>query len=126
MPGGDRTGPLGMGPMTGRAAGYCAGFAAPGFMNAPGGRGFGPRGGGRGRGWRNWFYATGLTGWQRAAAGVPAFGGGPYAAAFQAGPAVPPAATREQELGVLKQQAAAMEQQMRQLQEQIERLETKD
>ncbi|GAG62874.1 unnamed protein product [marine sediment metagenome] len=33
MPGGDRTGPMGMGPMTGRAAGYCAGFASPGFMN---------------------------------------------------------------------------------------------
>ena len=33
MPRGDRTGPAGMGPMTGRAAGYCAGYAAPGFMN---------------------------------------------------------------------------------------------
>ena len=30
MPGGDGTGPMGMGPMTGRGAGYCAGFAAPG------------------------------------------------------------------------------------------------
>ena len=26
MPGGDRTGPLGMGPMTGRGLGYCTGF----------------------------------------------------------------------------------------------------
>ena len=26
MPGGDRTGPLGQGPMTGRGAGYCGGF----------------------------------------------------------------------------------------------------
>ena len=126
MPGGDRTGPLGMGPMTGRAAGYCAGFAVPGFMNAPGGRGFGGRGGGRGRGWRNWFYATGLTGWQRAAAGMPVFGGGQFAGAAQTGPAAPPAATKEQELGILKQQAQTMEQQMRQLQERIERLETKD
>jgi hypothetical protein len=33
MPRGDGTGPLGMGPMTGRAAGFCAGYAAPGFMN---------------------------------------------------------------------------------------------
>jgi uncharacterized protein DUF5320 len=31
MPGGDGTGPMGMGPMTGRAAGYCAGNGAPGF-----------------------------------------------------------------------------------------------
>jgi hypothetical protein len=30
MPRGDGTGPLGGGPMTGKAAGYCAGYAAPG------------------------------------------------------------------------------------------------
>ena len=55
MPRGDRTGPMGMGPMTGRGAGYCAGYAAPGFMNAMpgrGGMGFGRgRGFGRGLGW---------------------------------------------------------------------------
>ncbi|MEA1871201.1 MAG: DUF5320 family protein, partial [Candidatus Bipolaricaulota bacterium] len=34
MPRGDRTGPGGMGPMTGRGAGYCSGSAAPGFMNS--------------------------------------------------------------------------------------------
>jgi hypothetical protein len=28
---GDGTGPAGMGPMTGRAAGYCAGYLVPGF-----------------------------------------------------------------------------------------------
>ncbi|MBA7496340.1 hypothetical protein ES702_06940 [subsurface metagenome] len=54
MPRGDRTGPWGLGPMTGRAAGYCAGYSVPGFMNPiPGfGRGWG-RGYGRGfgRGW---------------------------------------------------------------------------
>ena len=57
MPRGDRTGPRGLGPMTGRAAGYCAGYPVPGFMNPiPGyGRGFG-RGFGRGygRGWRGY------------------------------------------------------------------------
>ena len=38
MPFGDRTGPLGLGPMTGRAAGFCAGFPVPGFANPiPGG-----------------------------------------------------------------------------------------
>ena len=31
MPGGDRTGPMGQGPMTGRGAGYCAGFGMPGY-----------------------------------------------------------------------------------------------
>jgi len=40
MPGGDRTGPMGMGPMTGRAAGYCAGFGVPGFMSPVPGRGY--------------------------------------------------------------------------------------
>jgi hypothetical protein len=41
MPGGDRTGPMGTGPMTGRGMGYCAGFPVPGFMNRPGWFGFG-------------------------------------------------------------------------------------
>ena len=126
MPGGDRTGPMGMGPMTGRAAGYCAGVAVPGFMSAPGGRGFGGRGGGRGGGRRNWFYATGLTGWQRAAAGMPTFGGGQFAPAAQTGPAASTAARHEQELSILKQQAETMEQQMRRLRKRIEKLETED
>ena len=51
MPGGDRTGPMGMGSMTGRAAGYCAGYGVPGYANTAYGRGFGMGfGGGRG-GW---------------------------------------------------------------------------
>ncbi len=54
MPGRDGTGPMGYGPMTGGRRGFCGDAAMP-----PG------RGGGRG--WRNQFYATGLTGWQRAA-----------------------------------------------------------
>ena len=53
MPRGDRTGPAGAGPMTGRAAGFCAGFNRPGFQNMPGmGGGFG---GGRGRAMRSGF-----------------------------------------------------------------------
>ena len=64
MPRGDGRGPMGEGPMTGRAMGYCAGYDAPGFQTAPGGRlglgrGFGF---GRGRGFR--------------AAGYGGFGGG--------------------------------------------------
>ncbi len=38
MPRGDGTGPAGMGAMTGRAAGYCAGFGVPGYLNPYGGR----------------------------------------------------------------------------------------
>jgi hypothetical protein len=33
MPGGDGTGPQGLGPMTGRAAGYCAGYQEAGYAN---------------------------------------------------------------------------------------------
>ena len=66
MPRGDGTGPAGLGPMTGRAAGYCAGYNVPGYMNPMPGGGFGygwgrgrgrgrGRGGGRGFGWgRGW------------------------------------------------------------------------
>ncbi|MGB9822416.1 MULTISPECIES: DUF5320 domain-containing protein [Thermodesulfovibrio] len=62
MPWGDRTGPLGAGPRTGRGLGYCSGFATPGYMNPAPGRGLG-----RGRGWRcfggfrgrfRWFWRT--------------------------------------------------------------------
>lgn len=92
MPRGDRTGPLGMGPKTGRAAGFCAGNDRPGFMNpAGGGMGFGRGaggGGGRGRGRRNMFLATGLPGGQR----------------FGAAPAVAP----ETETQLLREQANAL------------------
>lgn len=58
MPHGDRTGPLGAGPKTGRAAGLCTKSGMPGYLN----RGYGthfrvtgysgkPFGRGRGRGW---------------------------------------------------------------------------
>jgi len=53
MPGGNGTGPAGMGPMTGRGLGYCANYSAPGYMNPIVGGGFGRgmgRGGGFGRG----------------------------------------------------------------------------
>ena len=39
MPFGDGTGPAGLGPMTGRAAGFCAGYPVPGYMNPVAGRG---------------------------------------------------------------------------------------
>ena len=76
MPRGDGSGPMGAGPMTGRAAGYCAGYATPGFANPAGGgmglgrgRGFGVRGAGRGGfGFRNRYYATGVPGWVAAPA----------------------------------------------------------
>ncbi len=53
MPRGDRTGPNGMGPATGRGAGFCNSFDRPGYLNGGAGTGFGYGrgfGGGRGRG----------------------------------------------------------------------------
>ena len=41
MPFGDGTGPMGLGPMTGRAAGYCAGYPVPGFASPMPGLGWG-------------------------------------------------------------------------------------
>ena len=38
MPGGDRTGPSGLGPMTGRAAGYCAGNSDISYETPPSAR----------------------------------------------------------------------------------------
>ncbi|MBN2577797.1 MAG: DUF5320 domain-containing protein [Pirellulales bacterium] len=92
-----------MGPMTGRAAGYCAGFPVPGYMNPGFGRGGGGwgRGGGRGRGWRNWFHATGLTGWQRAAMGWPAG----FSGLGTAAPSAPTTQDQQQEIEILKRQA---------------------
>ena len=70
MPGGDRTGPAGMGPRTGRAAGFCAGNEVPGSMNPTAGRGGGFGGGfGGGRaGGRGMAYGRGQNrdfGWGR-------------------------------------------------------------
>ena len=44
MPGGNRTGPEGKGPATGRGLGYCTGSDTPGYTKGPGiglGRGLG-------------------------------------------------------------------------------------
>jgi hypothetical protein len=114
MPRGDGTGPMGMGPMTGRGAGFCAGLGVPGFANRGLGFGFGRgrggRGGGRGR--RNMFYATGLTGWQRAAMGVAA----PSTAAV--------APTAEVEKQVLETQVEIMQSQLDEVKRRLAELET--
>jgi len=110
MPRGDRTGPRGAGPMTGRAAGYCAGYPMPGYMNPVPGRGFGSGRGGGGHGWRHWFYATGLPGWARFGQ-APAWGAGPYA---------PP--TPEQQTEDLTAQAEWLKEQLDAINQRIEEL----
>ena len=98
MPGGDGTGPAGLGPMTGRAAGYCAGYEVPGYATPTPGRGLGfGRGRGFGRG-----MGLGFRGgrWGRWAT--------PYAHGAPPVPYVPPygaVPTREQQLDALQGQA---------------------
>lgn len=115
MPGGDRTGPLGQGPMTGWGMGWCRGARGPvGF--GPRGGGFGRgRGGSRGggRGHRNWFYATGLTGWQRARG--PWVGPGAWSAA---------PLPHDQELAAMRQESSDLEQQLADLRTRIRDLES--
>jgi len=108
MPGGNRMGPLGAGPMTGRGAGYCAGGGAAGNITAGGrfcgfGRGRGGRGGGGGRGCRNMFFATGLPGWAR----------------FDCAPAAETADEKQ----MLTNQADALRTQLDNIQKRLERLE---
>lgn len=127
MPAGNGTGPWGMGPMSGRGAGFCAGFGMPGYMNPIPGRGFrlhqgsggqvgmgfgsgrgswGGRGGGRGR--RNMFYATGVPGWAR-------FGGSaaPY-----------PKPEPEMEKQALRDQAEALQEELEAVKKRLSELET--
>ena len=125
MPRGDGTGPGGMGPMTGRSAGYCAGYSVPGYMNPVGGRGMG-MGWGRGRGFGRGF------GWGRAGYGLPAYGAAvnPYAY----GGAVNPhayggapfasAITAQQELDGLKGQAEYLKDSLDEIKKRIEELES--
>lgn len=116
MPGGDGTGPVGLGPMTGRAAGFCASYGVPRFANPVFGGGFGAgRGRGGGRGWRNRFFATGLPGWQRAAGWL----------AQTAVASFPMASTREQQIEVLKGQAKDFEAALEGIRRRIEELEAK-
>ena len=113
MPRGDGTGPAGLGPKTGRAAGYCAGYPVPGYMNPVPGRGFWGRGGGRG--WRHWFYATGLPGWLRAGIGYPASGIWPMPYGYEPTP--------KEEIAILKEQAEILKKQLEDVQNRISTLE---
>jgi hypothetical protein len=120
MPFGDRTGPYGLGPRTGRVMGYCAGFPGPGSMNPIAGRGWFESGRGfgcfgRGRGWRNRFWATGSPGWARAGYGYPPFTGAEYPS--RAG------FTAKDEIDILQDQADFFRQRLEEIQKRINTLE---
>ena len=127
MPGGGGTGAGGMGPMTGRAAGFCAGYPVPGYANPVGGRGMGMgMGRGRGRGFGRGF------GWGRAGYGLPAYGSAvnPYAYGGAVGPYAyggapfTPAVAPQQELDSLKGQAEYFEDALDGIKKRIEELES--
>ena len=99
MPRGNGTGPAGMGPMTGRAMGYCGGYGGPGFTVAAPGRVCG-RGAFRGR-------AFWPGSWCRPAAD--------YGRRPQVGARWPWRAwriSREDELEYLKEQASALKEEL--------------
>jgi len=130
MPGGDGTGPGGMGPMTGRAAGFCAGYPVPGYANAVGGRGMGM---GWGRGFRGGGFGRGRGfGWGRGAGyGFAAYGGAvnPYAYGVASpysygGVPFAPAVAPQQELDGLKGQAEYLEDALDGIKKRIEELES--
>ena len=118
MPSGNGTGPRGLGPMTGRGAGFCAGYSVPGYANPVGGRGYGMglgRGSRMGRGFGRGF-GRGRTGY-----GVPAWAG--VADPYPANAALGPTLTAAQELEGLKQQADFLQNSLSQVSERIEQLE---
>ena len=112
MPGGDRTGPMGMGPMTGRGAGYCAGYSVPGYATPIPGRGWGF---GYGRGFaRGYGYGRGFGrrfGWNEARY--------PYLT-----PYVPAEIDTKQEADMLREQAKAMQEEISAINQRIKELES--
>ena len=130
MPGGDRTGPVGAGPMTGRGAGFCAGYDVPGYMNNTPGRGFGGGRGwgmgrgfrGGGRGWRHQYYATGLPGWAREAS-YPY----PYSSVMPSDPGTSrdTKAAQAEELMSLKEQTRYFKGVLEELEERVNKLQEK-
>jgi hypothetical protein len=113
MPRGDRTGPQGLGPMTGRGAGYCAGYPLAGYANPVSGRGFGyGRGlgrGGFGRGFKRGF------GWARY----------PYTYANQPlVPAQPDSLSPKQEADMLKAEAKAMQAEIETINQRLKDIES--
>jgi len=100
MPRFDRTGPAGMGPMTGWGRGLCG---ASGGRRASG-AGFGW--GGRGRGWR---HSAGFSEWGRGRFGGPYYG---------------PSYARQDEMAALKEEAASLKEELTAVEQRLSELES--
>ncbi|MBN2699351.1 MAG: DUF5320 domain-containing protein [Bacteroidales bacterium] len=115
MPTGDRTGPTGLGPMTGRALGFCAGYDSPGYTRefvGGMGRGYGFRGGrgngfGRGRGMGY--------GWGR-------YPDRPYPGALYGFP-YSPFASKEDEIKMLRAEAEYLKRSQKDIEKRLSELE---
>ena len=119
MPRGDGTGPWGLGPMTGRGLGYCAGFPVPGYLNP--GPGFGARwwgwpGRGRGRGMGWWRY--GRAPWVAAPVAWPYATPGAVAYPFYYGGA---AGTEEE---ALRREAETLKEEKEAIQDRLDEIES--
>ena len=110
MPGGDRTGPVGRGPMTGRAAGFCAGFSDPGFSNPDSSRGFGR---GMGRGFGRGFYRRGRSFLGRS------YGEDPN---YSQQPNVYPQPSKDEEKTYLQNMIKGLEEEMKRIKERLQDL----
>jgi len=114
MPRGDRTGPMGQGPRTGRAFGYCEGFDSQGFTKGAGGgigRGFGH---GRGMGWgRGMGFGHGRS-----------FGGA-YSESFPGHPWMP-YLSKEDEVKLLKYQLDALSRSQKDIEKRLGELEKEE
>ena len=110
---GDGTGPKGLGPKTGRGAGYCTGNSIPGYQNTTVPRlGLGRTDSqGRGGRYRTIYNTTGLTRWQRNATSLPAANS-------------PQTMTQEQRLNQLKEQAEILKNQLENIISQIKKMES--
>jgi hypothetical protein len=105
MPSGDRTGPWGRGPRTGRAAGYCAGYDVPGYANPGFGRG-------RGRGFGRGYWGHGRRLWRPGVYPYP----GPYY------PEPYPEPSREEEKTYLEDLIKDLENELKTIRERLQEI----
>jgi hypothetical protein len=108
MPGFDRTGPAGMGPVTGWGRGRCTPYGRRSGRQAFG-PWFGWGGRGRGRRQRNWGHGSPRRGWS-------GFTGsrGPYYETFS---------TTDDEMAILKEEAAGLKEELNAIEQRLSELE---
>jgi len=111
MAGGNGTGPMGRGAMTGRRAGFCAGYSVPGYANSGYGRG------GRGAGYGRGFGFGRGAGWR--GNGAPYAYGNPNMM-----PQAPVSVAPEREAEMLKAEAEALKEELSAINQRVKELES--